>query len=118
MDWNLTGTQKEQFLELLNSLGSHSVYPTAYIHRKLIECGIPTTFNEISGDLLVGSVLLKSTIPEFGDAGISPFRILQAAIDAYGLNNAVISHSTGRGFHFRDCLTKLANQWGIKKSYL
>ena len=118
MDWNLTNEQKDQLLELLNSLGSHSVYPVAYVKDKLIGCGVPVKINGIDNELLIGSIRVKETDPEFGKPGIYPSHILQAAIDDHGYRDEIVSEMTGRGFYFRDCLEQLAFKWGIRKDYL
>ena len=118
MDWNLSSTKKDQFLDLLNNLGSHSVYPAIYIQKKLLDCGVPVQINEIGNELLIGSVLLKPTTPEFGEPGIYAPLILQAAIDDHGFRDEIVSKMSGRGFYFRDCLEQLASKRGIKKDYL
>jgi hypothetical protein len=63
VDWNLTNDQKDQLLVLLNSLGSHSVYPVAYVKDKLIGCGVPVKINEIDNVLLIGSIRVKEIDP-------------------------------------------------------
>ena len=118
MDWNLTLDQKDQFLELLNKLGSHSVYPIDHIKEKLTACGVPVKINEIDNRLLVGTVLIELTEPEWGEAGIYPMNVLRAAINDHGFKDGISSNMSGRGFYFRDLLGQLALKWGIEKNYL
>ena len=118
VDWNLTHDQKNQLLDLLNSLGSHSVYPVNYIKEKLIGCGVPVKINEINTELLVGSERVKQINPEFGKAGIYPMHLLAAAIKDYGYKDEINSDMTGIGFYYRDLLEQLAFKWGIPKSFL
>lgn len=118
MSWNLSNPQKEQFLDLLFKLGSHSVYPPKHIKEKLCECGVSVKFNEIDQELLIGSIKVKVTVPEWGEPGIYPMDILRAAISDHGLSDQISSNMTGRGFYYRDCLGKLASKWGFKKNYL
>lgn len=116
MHWNLSNSQKEQFLNLLSELGSKSVYPPKFIQEKLSDCGVPVKINEIDDELLIGSVRVKVTIPEWGEPGIYPLHILAAALSDYELSDEISSNMTGRGFYFNDCLVQLAIKWGINSN--
>lgn len=118
MDWNLTHDQKNQLLDLLNSFGSHSVYPLNYIKEKLISCGVPVKINEIDSELLVGSERVKQINPEFGKASIYPIHLFAAAIKDHAYKDEISSDMTGIGFYYRDLLEQLAFKWGILKSFL
>ena len=112
MTWNMTLEQKDKFLELMNELGSQSMFYLNDMVNYLKECGLPVKVGEKNDFLLIGSVKVHLTNPEWGDPGIYPPHVLSVVIEHFGYE--INSTLTGKGFRFKDRLQQLASHWGLE----
>ena len=116
MTWQLTTTQKDSFLELMNELGAHSMYRIPLMVKELSECGIPVFEDKENECLVIDGVKVHLATPEWGDPGVYPPHVLSVVIDHFGYE--ITSEMSGLGFRFKDKLQQLAGQWGIDKTYI
>jgi hypothetical protein len=116
MTWNLTLEQKDNFLELMNSMGSNSMWFLDGIVEKFIEVGLPASIDTENNCLLLGDVRVELTQPEWGEAGVYAPNVLSVVIEHFGYE--INSNMNGKGFHFKDRLQQLASHWGLEKTYL
>jgi hypothetical protein len=116
MSWNLTLEQKDRFLELMDSMGAHSMWFLDGIVEKLIEVGLPASIDTENNCLLLGGVRVELTQPKWGEAGIYAPNVLSLVIEHFGYE--INSNMNGKGFHFKDRLQHLASHWGLEKTYL
>ena len=116
MKLNLSTTNKENFLDLMDDLGAHSTYFVDGIAEELSKCGLPVSVDIENNCLLIDSLKIFPIQPEWGSPGIHPTDVLLAVINHFGFE--IDSNMTGKGFYHKDILEKLAKAWGIDKRYL
>jgi len=109
---------RNKVLDLLEHLGSHSLYRPEPLLSHLAECGLIATLLPNGAGLAVLGKDIELRQPEYGSPGISPFDLLDQIYRASSGNPPDYSGYTGRGFVFRSVLDQLAMHWGINKSYL
>jgi hypothetical protein len=115
MTWDLSHDQRVQFLELMNSMGTNSLYRLDAVARRVRDCGIPVSVDEAEAALVIDTVKIRCVDPEWGAPGIYAPSVLDALLKVYELEFA--SDMSGSGFRFRDLLTQLAMHWQIDKDY-
>ena len=109
--------KKAEFLELLEELGSHSLYYPDDLSRRLADCGFSTTVAHDGKGLLVEGQLIPPSTPELGDPGISTLSVLSTVYEL-ATGEPPRSNMTGRGFWFNSVMDKLATFWGLDAKYL
>lgn len=112
-----TRIKKIEFLELLNELGSHSLYFAAPLSERLLDCGLSVTVLPDDQGLIIEGRSVYLSIPEWGNPGISTLSVLSLVFEMV-TGEKPISEMIGRGFWYRDVLTQLAEFWNIDANYL
>ena len=109
--------RKQEFLDLLEDLGSHSLYCPEPLVARLANCGFAASLPPDGQGLILEGETIPLAEPEWGNPGISPSSILHVVyVRCVGANPD--SAMTGRGFWYKDVMTKLARFWEIEKDYL
>lgn len=109
--------KKAEFLQLLEKMGSHSLYFPEPLAQHLAECGFSASVAPDSNGLILEGQLIPLETPDWGEAGISPMSVLQTVYEI-STGESPDSVMTGRGFWFRDVMDKLALFWGLDAKYL
>ena len=109
--------KKEQFLELLEGLGSHTFYYPKPLSEELTACGVSTTVAADGQGIIVEGQLVPVSTPEWGEPGISPSSVLSVVYEL-ATGESPASTMTGRGFWYRDVMNQLAIFWGLDAKYL
>jgi len=105
---------KEALITLLRQLSAHSLYPVASIHEWLTDCGVEVQAAPATKGLQIFGETIKEINGDWG-SGIYPPHLLYAVIEHHGLNDALHTEMTGRGFAYNDLVEQLSTLWEISK---
>lgn len=109
--------KKAEFLKLLEDLGSHSLYYPEPLVEKLAHCGFSVSLLPDRQGIVLEGEILPLAEADLGKPGISPSSILYV-VYVRCAGQQPDSVMTGRGFWYRDVMTKLAKLWGLDREYL
>ena len=106
-----------EFLQLMEELGSHSLYYPEPLLKRLTNCGLSAVATPDGQGIIVEGQLIPVSIPEWGDPGISALILLSKVYEMV-IGEAPHSKMNGRGFWFKDIMNKLAIHWGLDAKYM
>ena len=115
-DW--LAKDKETFLDLIERMGTNSVWRPEAILKRLEKLPCAAKLSENGRTIVVLGSEVPLTEPENGESGIYGMRLLEVVIEKCGFAEQITSDMTGSGFYMRDVLTQLAVKWGVNKNYL
>ena len=102
-------------LAYLGDLHSHSVYKVDSVYEKLRECGFfMERVVKVKG-LRANGIWMRPIDPEWGDPGIDPSSVLEAAFLVL-TGEEPRSECAGRGFRFDDILNQLRRRLRSRES--
>lgn len=108
--------KKKEFLQLMEILGSHSLYYPEPIAEHLLDCGITTITAPDNQGILLEGHMIPVWKPECGEPGISLLAILSVVFEI-ATGEKPHSDMTGMGFRFQDVMRQLTNYWGLDGEY-
>jgi len=115
---NWSTEDKETFLDLIERMGTNSVWRPEAILKRLEKLPCAAKLSENGRTIVVLDSEVPLTEPENGESGIYGMRLLELVIEKCGFAERITSDMTGSGFYMRDVLTQLAVKWGVNKNYL
>jgi len=115
---NWSTEDKETFLDLIERMGTNSVWRPEAILKRLEKLPCAAKLSENGRTIVVLGSEVPLTEPENGESGIYGMRLLELVIEKCGFAERITSDMTGSGFYMRDVLTQLAVKWGVNKNYL
>jgi len=109
--------KKVEFLQLLEDLGSHSLYYPEPLLKLLTDCGLSAGMAPDGQSIILEGQVITVSTPERGEPGISPLSVL-CVVYEIATGEKPDSQMTGRGFRYKDVMNKLASYWGLDAKYL
>jgi len=99
--------------EFFEDLHSHNMYFSSYIVTELRKCGFSAAVMIKKNGIVVEGIRIDQVVPEWGEPGISSLSILAAVYELLTKERPK-SEMIGRGFWYRDVLSKLKAHLGIE----
>jgi len=115
-DWS--AKDKEAFLDLIEKMGTNSVWRPAAIKGRLESLPCSVELSESGNTLVIFGSEVQVPEPVYGEPGIFSMNLLQHIVDRCEFDERITSDMTGSGFYMRDVLSQLAVKWGVNKDYL